>query len=191
MEIIREKIKAPAACAAAAALWMAALVLSGCSDAGAPAAAPDGTGVATDQDLFRLITTEAPYTAYPLFPGVDSVTSGTLNGSSAHQPLVRVSLNATALSSLTADTLPAGRAFAEGSVIVKEIRQQNVTTLLAVMLKDPANTSASGGWLWAEYTPEGGVVFSIGRRGDGCVPCHARERGPDNDLVRTFERRLP
>jgi hypothetical protein len=176
---------------AVVATWIAVLALSGCSDAEAPPAAPDGTGVATDQDLFRLITTEAPYAAYPLFPGVDSVTTGTLNGSSAHQPLVRVSLNATALSSLTADTLPAGRAFAHGSVIVKEIRQQDVTTLLAVMLKDPANTSASGGWLWAEYTPQGAVVFSISRRGDGCVPCHAREQGPDNDLVRTFERRPP
>lgn len=130
-------------------------------------------------------------TRYPLFPGVDSIASGTLNGSGAHQPLVRVSLNPAAIGSLTADTLVAGTSFTRGAIVLKEIREGGATALVAVMMKDPASPDAAGGWLWAEYKPDGTVVFSIRRRGDGCVPCHSREQGPRNDLVRTFERRLP
>jgi len=163
-----------------------ALCVFHCSDAGVPPAGETEAVIATDAELFALITETQPYTGYPLFPGVDSVAAGSLNGSAAHQPVVRVSLK-----SLTADTLPAGSAFAHGSVIVKEIREQGATTLLAVMMKEPASADAAGGWLWAEYKPDGSVVFSIRSRGDGCVPCHSRERGPRNDLVRTFERRLP
>jgi len=164
------------------------LIAPGCSDAGDPPA--PGPGITTDARLFGLITETSPYAGYPLFPGVDSVASGTLNGSTAHQPMVRVSLNPAALGSLPADTLPAGGSFARGSIIVKEIRETGATTLLAVMMKEPDSPDAAGGWLWAEYGPDGSVVFSIKRHGDGCVPCHSREQGPRNDLVRTFERRI-
>ncbi len=176
---------------ALAAAVVASLSAFRCSDAGVPPAGDAEAIIATDAQLFALITGTPPYTGYPLFPGVDSVASGTLNGSGAHQPLVRVSMNPIALESLTADTLPAGSVFAHGSVIVKEIREQGATTHLAVMMKEPASADAAGGWLWAEYIPDGTVVFSIRSRGDGCVPCHSREQGPRNDLVRTFERRLP
>lgn len=167
------------------------LVGAGCSDAGAPPAAGPNRTIASDADLFRRITETSPFTGYALFPGVDSVASGALNGSTAHQPLVRVSINPEGLGSLVADTLPAGGSFADGSVIVKEIREAEETTLLAVLMKETENQYAAGGWLWAEYHPDGTVVFSITRRGDGCVPCHSREQGPRNDLVRTFERRHP
>jgi hypothetical protein len=169
----------------------AALCAPHCSDGGTDPESGGEPTITTDAELLEYITRTHPYTSYPLFPGVDSVVSGTLNGSAAHQPLVRVSLNAQGQSSLRADTLPAGSAFAPGSVVVKEIREEGVTTLLAVMMKQPANPAASGGWLWAEYRPDGTVFFSLQRRGDGCVPCHSREAGPRNDLVRTFERRLP
>jgi hypothetical protein len=175
----------------AVAVLAAALAALSCSDAGTPPAGKPDRGITTDTELFELITLTSPFTGYALFPGVDSVASGTLNGSAAHQPMVRVSLNPAALGSLTADTLPAGSAFARGSIVVKEIREGGATTLLAVLMKEPDSPSAAGGWLWAEYRPDGTVVFSIQRRGDGCVPCHSREQGPSNDLVRTFERRPP
>lgn len=162
-----------------------------CSDAGTPPGGEPEAVITTDAQLFMLITATHPYAGYALFPGVDSVVSGTLNGSGAHQPLVRVSMNPIALASLAADTLTAGSAFAQGSIIVKEIREQGATTLLAVMMKEPASDDAAGGWLWAEFTPEGTAVFSLKNRGDGCVPCHSREQGLRNDLVRTFERRVP
>jgi hypothetical protein len=170
---------------------VAFLVSAGCSDAGAPPSAGTNRTIASDADLFTLITETSPFTGYALFPGVDSVASGTLNGSTAHQPLVRVSINPEGLGSLVADTLPAGGSFADGSVIVKEIREAGETTLLAVLMKETDNPYAAGDWLWAEYRPDGTVVFSINRRGDGCISCHSREQGLRNDLVRTFERRHP
>ena len=195
MEILPLRVKASIRTARTAGVLAAAATVAlcafRCSDAGAPPAGETEAVIGTDTELYALITESQPYTGYPLFPGVDSVAAGSLNGSAAHQPVVRVSINPVALKSLTADTLPAGSAFAQGSVIVKEIREQGATTLLAVMMKEPASADAAGGWLWAEYKPDGSVVFSIRSRGDGCVPCHSRERGPRNDLVRTFERRLP
>ena len=195
MEIIPLRVKVSLKAARTAGVLAAAATVAlcafRCSDAGVPPAGETEAVIATDTELFALITETQPYTGYPLFPGVDSVASGTLNGSGAHQPLVRVSLNTPALGSLTSDTLQSGTAFARGSVIVKEIREGGVTTLLAVMAKEPGSPEAAGGWLWAEYKPDGTVVASILARGAGCVPCHSREQGPRNDLVRTFERRRP
>lgn len=56
------------------------------------------------------------------------------------------------------------------------------------MYKDTANPLAGGGWLWAEFSPTGTPLYSISNRGSACTGCHRRERGPLNDLVRTFER---
>jgi hypothetical protein len=167
-----------------------ALTVAGCSDSGDPEK-PQAGGIESDADLFALIAETRAAGGFSLFPGVDSLVSGTLNGSTAHQPLVRVSVNQSASGSLTADTLADGASFAPGSMIVKDIIEGGATTLIAVIMKDPDNPEAGGGWLWAEYRPDGGVFISLTRKGSGCVPCHSREQGPGNDLVRTFERRIP
>ena len=146
--------------------------------------------VSTDADLFTLVTRTQPFTFYRLFPNADSITSGTLNGSTAHQPTVRVSMNAAAFSALQNGILPAGGTFPDGSIIVKEIRTNGQTTLYAVLYKDRGNAVAESGsgWLWAEYFPDGRVAFSITARGNGCISCHSSEQGPQHDFVRTFER---
>lgn len=160
--------------------------LLSCNDDGGP---PRTEGITSDSALFAHITRADPYTAYSPFPGVDSVASGSLNGSNAHQPLVRVSMNATALSALRNDTLPQGTAFPDGSAIVKQIITNGQTSLLAVMFKDRDNSFAGNGWLWAEYQLDGQPFIPMANRGAACVDCHLREQGPRNDLVRTFERR--
>jgi hypothetical protein len=149
--------------------------------------APEGS-ITTDARLFAYMTQIQPYTEYRLFPNADSVTSGTLNGSTAHQPLVRVSMNETAYGALQADTLAAGSSFPDGSIVVKEIIEDGATTLFAVMYKDRTNGRAARGWVWAELYPDGRVFYSINERGGICTGCHASERGEQNDLVRTFER---
>jgi hypothetical protein len=159
------------------------LLLASCGDLGDPPAPPD-----PDAELFRSISGRAHYVP---FPGVDSVTTGTLNGSSAHRPLVRVRINPRAEGALVNGLLPDGGSFPEGAVIVKEILDSTGVRLLAVMRKDPRNELAAGGWLWAEYEPDGAVFISVTARGAGCVGCHMREEGTRNDLVRTFERRRP
>jgi hypothetical protein len=144
--------------------------------------------ISTDAELFRHVTQVDPFVSYSLFPRVDSVTSGTLNGSTAHQPLVRVSMNARAASALQNDTLPAGGGFPDSSVIFKQIMMNGQVQLYAVILKDRTNPLAGNGWLWAEFTPDGTPYISMTRRGVNCVGCHSRERGPEHDFVRTFER---
>jgi len=65
-------------------------------------------------DLFALVIQREPLATYSLFPNAEEITSGALNGSSAHRPLVRTSLNATALGALHDGTLRAGAKFATG-----------------------------------------------------------------------------
>lgn len=173
--------------------WMVACLSGffalGCQDAGE--VAPSGGKLSSDAELVALFLPGEQYKAYRLFPNADSVTTGTLNGSNAHQPMVRVSMNDEAFGHLASGRLPEGSAFPDGSLIVKEIRQGGPTTLFAVMYRDRQNALAGQGWLWAEYAPDGSVVASIQSRGSGCISCHSRERGPANDLVRTFERQRP
>jgi len=155
-----------------------------CRDEGT---SPPG-GISTDAQLFTFVTQIQPFSAYTLFPRADSVASGTLNGSNAHQPMVRVSMNAKAFGALQNDTLPAGATFPDSSIIIKQIISNNQTILYALIYKDRSNPLAGNGWLWAEYQPDGGVMFSIMNRGSSCTGCHAREQGPQHDFVRTFER---
>jgi hypothetical protein len=148
----------------------------------------DTTLIRSDSALYLFITQTQPFASYTLFPNADSVTSGTLNGSNAHRPLVRVSMNATALNALRNDTLPMGTSFPKGSVVFKQIIENGQTTLFALIYKDPNNSLSAGGWLWSELYPEGRVAYSIANKGSGCIGCHSFGKGLQNDLIRTFER---
>lgn len=148
-----------------------------------PQPSPTPTGaIGSDDDLFKLITQDEPFQNYRLFPNTTEISSGRLDGAGAH-PSARVRLNTPAFQSLDNGRLPSGGRFRSGSVIVKEVPSQN---LWAVMRKD--SNSSGAGWQWAEYRPNGSVVYSIAGRGGVCIECHSRQQGPVNDLVRTFER---
>jgi len=163
-----------------------ALAFVSCKDHG------DGTNalpqISSDAELFRLVTDQEPFMIYELFPRADSVASGTLNGSTAHQPLVRVSMNAVALGALQNGSLPGGTDFPDRSIIFKQIMMSGQTVLYAIIFKDRTNSLSANGWLWGEYYPDGGTAYSVTARGSGCTGCHAREQGPQHDFVRTFER---
>jgi hypothetical protein len=145
-------------------------------------------GISSDGELTKIILREQPYSTYRAFPDAEEIVSGRLDGSNAHQPLVRVSMNETAFGALVTGKLPDGATFRDGSVIVKEIVEGGRTSLLAVMYRDRLNPLAGEGWLWAEYKPDGTVMVSLHDRGAGCTACHSRAQGPLHDLVRTFER---
>ena len=146
-------------------------------------------GIGSDAALFGLVTQTQPFAAYTRFPNLAAAADGVLTASSAHQPFIRVSLNATAAAALQNGRLPAGASFPDGSIVFKEVLTfDRVPTVYAVMYKDRANALAGNGWLWAEYRPNGSVGFSITNRGDACTSCHALEQGSQNDLVRSFER---
>lgn len=172
----------------------AAIMLTGvvsCSSATSPSTGSAGrTGVTDDASLYRLVTQTEPFSQYSVFPLADEFTTGRLNGSEAHTPVVRVLLNATAGAVLQAGRFPLGSSFPDGSIVFKEVRPSAAAapTLYVVMVKDRDNGLSGRGWLWAEYTPAGATAFSVSRRGSGCISCHEREAGPQRDRVRTFER---
>jgi len=194
----RQTRRARAAAAHAHSLLLAcalgfALACAGCgdSDDGSGPPAPDGADrISTDAELLALVTQTEPFAGYALFPNADSVVAGTLNGSEAHAPMVRVSLSAKAAGALVDGALPPGGSFPDSSIVFKEIRSGATTTFYAVMYKDRDNPLAANGWVWGEFRANGSTLFSVANRGSGCVSCHMREQGPDNDLVRTFERQV-
>ena len=155
----------------------------------APPAPTPSPRITSDSALFAFVTQSQPFAMYAPFPALDAAPDGTLVASSAHQPLIRVSLNATAAGALQNGRLPAGTAFPDGSVIFKEVLTSGrQVSLFAVMYKDRTNTSAGNGWVWAELRPNGGVEYSMANRGGACTGCHSLDRGPQNDFVRIFER---
>lgn len=172
-------------------MLVAGLAFAGCDGDDEAPASPDAVErISTDAELLELVMEREPFTTFTLFPNTDSLISGRLEGSEAHQPLVRVSMNAKALSALVSDTLPEGASFPDSSIIFKEVRGSSTAFFYAVMYKDRDNPLAANGWLWGEYRVNG-LDFpngSIQRRGANCVACHSLEKGPGNDLVRTFER---
>ncbi len=155
-----------------------------------PPPGPGGNLIADDAALFRLVTQTEAFAGYTLFPNADPVTTGTLTGSNAHRPMIRVSLNARALGVLQNGRLPSGARFPDGSVVFKEILggSGGTASAYAVMYKAGADTRAGNGWLWAEFSPGGAVGYSITNRGSACTACHQLDQGPQNDSVRTFER---
>ena len=153
-----------------------------------PSPSPTG-GITSDRALFTLVTDTQPFSAYPMFPNLNTGSDGILTASSAHQPLIRVRMNAVAAAALQNGRLPSGTTFPDGSVIFKEVLSTSrLPDVFAVMYKDRSNANAGNGWLWAEYRPSGDVVFSMTNRGSACTSCHSLDRGPANDFVRIFER---
>lgn len=142
------------------AVMAATLVTLACSIASVSCAkdspaSPSGAGgistpsaISTDEELFTLITQAQPFRSYTPFPNLNTSAAGTLTASSAHQPVIRVSINAVAASALPTGSLPPGASFPDGSVIFKEVLGTNgVVNLYAVMYKDRRNTLAGNGWL--------------------------------------------
>ena len=99
---------------------------------------------------------------------------------------IKIRFNATAAGALDGTgELPVGNSFPTGSILVKEVHNGSTLTLYAVMKKDPSNSNAGSGWLWAEYLPSGGVIASVKDKGANCVSCHSLT--PNRDLSRAFD----
>ena len=131
-----------------------------------------------DKQLFNE-TTAGGFTYYKggtLLPGISPSPHGSF----------KLRFNATALSVIESDgELATGNSFPTGSILVKEVHSGNTPSLYAVMKKDPSNENAGSDWLWAEYNTDGTVVFSTGKKGEGCIGCHSGT--PNRDLSRTFD----
>jgi hypothetical protein len=109
------------------------------------------------------------------------------SNASAHNKYFRVRFNAIANAALSAQgKLPAGGAFPQGSLVVKELYDTPTgpVKLLAILLKDSANSYAVNGWLWAELKPDGGNYISATAKGAQCVSCHSAN---SRDYTRIFD----
>lgn len=109
----------------------------------------------------------------------DSILSAA--GTSPHG-MFKLKFNSLAVSQFGSDgKFPAGGTFQEGSLIVKEVYSGGALTQYAIMKKDDSKFSA-GGWLWAEYAPDGKAVYSAGEKGKSCTGCHSGNSNRDLTL---------
>jgi hypothetical protein len=134
-----------------------------------------------DKTLFEKSNTTTGFTFYKN----DNSILPTSNQGGHNKPF-RVRFNAIAQAALTDNgKLPAGGSFPEGSLIVKEVYDANGNSvqILAVMEKATTNSSASAGWLWAEYSPDGKEIISVADKGQACISCHSID---SRDKLRLF-----
>lgn len=132
---------------------------------------PDGSGQAvSDQTVFQRAEYDTTAWAFYRF-SQDTLDAA---GNSPHGGRIRTRYNMLAQASLdSVGKVDAGKAFADGSMIVKEIYFEGHLTSLAVMYKQLEDPNAGhGGWLWGEYGPGGGVIQSVTTDGSTCHDCH-------------------
>lgn len=106
----------------------------------------------------------------------------------SHNLFMRVKFNSIANAALTNNgKLPVNAVFPDSSLIVKELYNSSGGPLLlsAVMYKAPKDSSATEGWVWNEFKPDGSVVISLSKKGAACVSCH--KGSANRDLVRIFD----
>lgn len=106
---------------------------------------------------------------------------------SAHNPYFRVRFNHIGANALTDNgKLPVGGSFPIGSLVVKELynEQNGELKYLAVMEKIPTDTNSGAGWLWGEYKANGEVHIGVPAKGAACISCHSTNA---RDYVRLFD----
>lgn len=121
---------------------------------------------------------------FSYYAGTQQIVEG---AGSAHG-FIKVRFNSIAAAALdSSGKLPAGGVFPAGAVIVKEIYGSISGGLnyYAIMKKSGSDKNAGAGWLWGEYKQGGDVVFSVAKKGNGCISCHSS--GDQRDLTRVFD----
>lgn len=132
----------------------------------------------SEQDLYEEVSTTSGYTYYQ---NGDILSAA---GSSPHGSF-KLRFNSTAKSVLdTANELPIGSSFPDGSIIVKEVYSGSSLTLYAIMKKNESSKFAGSKWEWVEYDSNGKTKYSLTKKGEGCVGCHSTSA--NRDLTLTF-----
>jgi Cytochrome P460 len=132
--------------------------------------------------LFSEFSTTTGYTFYKSNSAILASSS-----ESPHNRFFRVRFNEIAKNALTNNgKLPVGGTFPEGSIIAKELYDSATGQLVlyAIMKKASNDANAGNGWLWAEYDAKGQIVYSVTKKGSGCISCHKTN---GRDLVRLFD----
>ncbi len=138
---------------------------------------------ADDDNLFKWVSDDKEFIYYKNNPAIIPTSDETER---AHDNFMRVRFNKIAASVLdSAGKLQKGSSFPDSSIIIKEIysEKNGPVDILAVMVKLKGAPNSAKDWLWAEYSPAGGVEYSVNKNGKVCVSCH---RSGD-DYVRLFD----
>ncbi|MCW3127247.1 MAG: hypothetical protein JWO03_2905 [Bacteroidetes bacterium] len=136
----------------------------------------------TDAGIFAKSVTKEGFTYYK-----SDSTIHRSSPQSAHSGFFRVRFNLIAYAALTDNgKLPAGGSFPVHSLVVKELHDDSTGNNphgYAIMEKLPDDTSAAGGWVWAEYGLTG-TGYTINNKGAICTSCHSTN---SRDKVRVFD----
>lgn len=145
----------------------------------------DGVALGTDLLLYDMATVD---TGFVWFRFSDAAL-GKSSGSGHSQPKLRTRYNATAATMLDSEgRIQEGAQFPEGSLIVKELLENDLTiSLYAVLYKSSENADADqNGWVWGYLNPNGTVRTSASEKGSGCIGCHTQSGHIDYMLMNKF-----
>lgn len=163
--------------AAAALLIAVSLSLDSCKH--------DGAALGTDLLLYEMATVD---TGFVWFKFSDAALDKS-SGSGHSQPKLRTRYNATAAAMLDSEgRIQEGIQFPEGSLIVKELLENDLTiSLYAVLYKSSENADADqNGWVWGYLNPNGTVRTPASDKGSGCIGCHTQDGHIDYMLMNKF-----
>lgn len=111
------------------------------------------------------------------------------SGSAHSQSFLRTRYNSTAATKLDgAGRIMNGASFPEGSLIVKELFQ-NQSTLVqyAILYKKSDSPDADAkGWVWGYIKSDGAIVQSASQKGNGCISCHSQNGNIDYMLMNKY-----
>ena len=147
-----------------------ALGALGCSIIPSEALPPVTAPAVSDAALLALIPVDASWSYFNRSP-IPIVRSSRPHPQS--HALVRY--NAIASTQLDASgRVRSGAVFPDSSIIVKALSNGGAVETYAVMMRLRGSASAGyGGWIWAEFGPDGAVKYSTAGRGASCAPCHS------------------
>jgi hypothetical protein len=111
------------------------------------------------------------------------------SGSGHPQPFLRTRFNAIASENLDSfGRIIEGSAFSEGSLIVKELYDDETTLgRYAILYKDSDNENADAkGWVWGYVNADRSVAVEASTKGSSCISCHSQSQNIDYMLMNKF-----
>lgn len=160
-----------------ATLLTAALSLDSCKH--------DGVALGTDLLLYEMAIVDAGFVWFKFSDTALDKSSG----SGHSEPKLRTRYNVTAAAMLDSEgRIQDGAQFPEGSLIVKELLENDLTiSLYAVLYKSSENADADeNGWVWGYLNPNGTVRTPASQKGSGCIGCHTQSDHIDYMLMNKF-----
>lgn len=140
----------------------------------------------TDSELYQMSNTTSGFVWYK---HTDTLLVKSL-GSGHQPPFLRTRFSSIAATKLdNAGKIQSGIVFPEGSLIVKELRNDPITLVrYAVMYKKTGDPNAdTNGWLWTYINPDGSSAIPISDKGNQCISCHSQSGNINGVLMNKYQ----